>query len=522
MEEDKSRPEYYKIKKTGVGFMKVNELLRKSPKHFQLEGLKKEDLLPLFNQLTKLGYSEKNVYDRLGIADIEFILFKYLPIYLKQKLKENTSLDKLIKFFLLNQFLTKQEAVQIFSPEMLRFCTDVGLMGVDTEGFYSRVDLFPCLDGYFASDHRFTTIYGPGHVYPPGLDSYTLARGMIRERAESTLDLCTGNGIQAIIASRHSERVTGIDINPRAINFARFNALLNQTDNITFIEGNLYDPVENEKFDRILTNPPFIPAPHQKACSHDDEKSGEVVLQRMIEGVPRHLNDDGYAQAATILLFNEGIDYINKLKGWLKNAPVQLLTAANRYRDVETYISGYIHMGKDFDEYSDELIEWFNSYRKNKVFKLADGIISIKNTPYAEFSGDLRDIHPMRKPCCNEIKNYLDVLSHINDKSYYEEFFRSKFSISDDVDFWWDGMNKAGEKNYGVLFKNTAFFVDETLDCCRKEILDFVASGRNSGSEILEEFKRRTPCCGEMNENSMAKCLMGLVKSGIVVRETVD
>lgn len=499
--------------------MKVNELLKKTPKHFVLEGLKKEDLFPLFQQLGKLGYSEENVYNRLGVAGIEFILFKYLPIYLKQKLKANTSLDKLIKFFLLNQFLTKQEAVEIFSPETLRFCADVGLIGVDTEGFYSRVDLFPCMDGFFASDHRFTTVYGPGHVYPPGLDSYTLARGMIRDRVESTLDLCTGNGIQAIIASRHSERVTGVDINPRSINFARFNALLNQADNITFIEGNLYDPVENEKFDRILTNPPFIPAPHQKVCSQEGEKSGEAVLQRMIEGVPRHLNDEGYAQIAAILLFNEGIDYIDKLKGWLKDAPMHLLVGVNRYRDVETHISGYIHMTKDFDEYSDELIEWFDTYKENKVFKLADGIISMKKTPDTEFSGFLRDIHPMRKPFDKEVKKFLDVSSGMDYESYCEEFLKGNFFISDDVDFWWDGMNKTGVRNFGVLFKSTAFFVDETLDCCRKGILDIIASGESSGIGILDQFRRKLPHMEEMNEKTLAKCLTGLVRSGIAERE---
>lgn len=499
--------------------MKVNELLKKSPKHFKLEDLKKEDLLPLFNQLTKLGYSEKNVYDRLGVADIEFILFKYLPIYLRQRLNENTSLDKLIKFFLLNQFLNKHEAVQIFSPEMLRFCTDVGLIGVDAEGFYSRVDLFPCMDGFFASDHRFTTVCGPGHVYPPGLDSYTLARGMIRDRSESTLDLCTGNGIQAIIASRYSGKVTAIDINPRAINFARFNALLNQVDNITFIEGNLYEPVDNEKFDRILTNPPLISSPRQKVCLKEGEKSGEVVLQRMIEGIPDHLNDGGYAQIVTILMFNEGQNYIDKLKGWLKDAPMLVFTAANRYRDLETYISSHIHMGKDFDEYSDELIEWFDIYKENTISKLANGIISMKKSLSGEFSGFFRDIQPMRRPFGGEIKLLLDTLYHMDDESYYDEFMRGKFSISEEVDFWWDGMNKSGVKNYGVLFRNTGFFVNETLDCCRKEILDIVASGKTSGEDILEELKSRTPGCGKLDIGTMAKCLLGLVGGGILVRE---
>ncbi|MGH9022524.1 MAG: hypothetical protein ACRDV9_05405 [Acidimicrobiia bacterium] len=47
----------------------------------------------------------------------------------------------------------------------------------------------------------------------------------------------------AFLASRHSERVTATDVNPRALAFARFNATLNQVANVDLVEGPWFEPV---------------------------------------------------------------------------------------------------------------------------------------------------------------------------------------------------------------------------------------------------------------------------------------
>ena len=497
--------------------MRVNQLLKKSAKHFKLDGLKKEDLLPVFNRLKELRYTEENVYNRLGVKDIEFIMFKYLPIYLRKQLTEDTRLDKAIRLFLLNQFLNKHEAVQVFSPDLLRLCTEVGLLGVETEGFYAKVDLFPCMDGYFASDHRFSSVYSCRHVYPPGLDSYGLARGMIQDKSRFTLDLCTGTGIQAILAARFSDMVTGIDINPRAINFANFNALLNQVDNVTFIEGDLYEPVGDDKFTRILANPQLIPTPKEEEELSCNGKSGENILKRIIEGIPKHLEDEGYAQVFSLLIFNRNRTYTDKLNKWLKNVPFQVLVAANRYKEIETYISHQIHQEKDFEEYSRMLIEWFEAYQKEEIVKLADGLITMKKTPSGKSRSYLRDTHIIRKPYHNKIKHFVDMISHLDNEEYLNDLINKEFSISDETDFWWDGLNKKSEKNYGVLFKDNALFIDEKLERCNKIILDIMESGFTKGTEILKELKNKGGKLAEFDRLKFGECMVNLMKNGIIV-----
>ena len=61
----------------------------------------------------------------------------------------------------------------------------------------------------------------------------------------------------------HSERVLAMDVNPRALDFARFNARLNGISNVEFIEGDLFGSLEGEKFDLVVSNPPFVISPEQ-------------------------------------------------------------------------------------------------------------------------------------------------------------------------------------------------------------------------------------------------------------------
>ncbi|KKP22483.1 MAG: Release factor glutamine methyltransferase [candidate division TM6 bacterium GW2011_GWF2_28_16] len=74
------------------------------------------------------------------------------------------------------------------------------------------------------------------------------------------LDLCTGSGCIALALAKNipNSQVTGIDINPEAIKLANKNKKLNNINNIKFIVSNFYENLENQKFDFIFANPPYI------------------------------------------------------------------------------------------------------------------------------------------------------------------------------------------------------------------------------------------------------------------------
>lgn len=500
--------------------MKVNDVLKKTSIHFNIRGMKKEELLPIYRKLKKYKYTEENVFQRLGVKDIEYILLKYFPIYLNFKLRENTPLDRLIRLFLLAIPLDEREMEEIFDPDEIKLCREVGLISHNENGYFSTVDLFPCRGGFFASDHRFRDKYSKNYVYPPGLDSYMLARGMIDNKSKYTLDLCTGSGIQAILASRFSKKVIGVDMNHRAINFARFNALLNQADNVRFLAGDLYQPVEDRKFDLILANPPFVPAPQQSIMFRDGEESGEAILERIIRGIPACMNKNGHAQIVTLLIFRKDEDYYDKLTDWLDFAEFQILVLASRYKEVENYVLEHVDYDVDYNKYSDEVTRWLEIYKSEGIKKLADGLISMRYTPDIPFDLGIRDVKPVNKPFSDKIKAFLDSMVEISIFNSPDKLRKRSYKLSGDVDFFWEGRYSSGKRNWGVLFNDDSLNIDESLGKLHWIVLDIVSDGIKNGVEIEKELKKRASNIIDINERLFFHTIQYLLREGIL--ETIE
>jgi carbamoyltransferase len=150
------------------------------------------------------------------------------------------------------------------------------------------------------ADARAYNVFWPGepfvdYVMPPGRDSVGLERVAPRVPRRATLDLCCGAGAQALAAAAYSDRVTGVDLNPRALRFARFNAVVNRITTATFFQGDLYEPLGTERFDAILSNPPFVPWPADDAALlfRGGGARGEDVLIRILAGAIERLEPHG-------------------------------------------------------------------------------------------------------------------------------------------------------------------------------------------------------------------------------------
>lgn len=157
-------------------------------------------------------------------------------------------------------------------------------------------------------------------VYEPAEDTFLFAENLQVERRDRVLDIGTGTGLLAIIASKKCSKVTATDINPHAIDCAVKNLITNKSYNVELKKGDLFEPVKNEKFDLILFNTPYLP-------THKDERLGDeldaawdggidgrYVIDRFLEGLEDHLNPGGRVQLVQSSLSD--IDRtIKKLKG---------------------------------------------------------------------------------------------------------------------------------------------------------------------------------------------------------------
>ncbi len=125
--------------------------------------------------------------------------------------------------------------------------------------------------------------------------SAVLAHLTIRKPVERALDVCTGNGIQALLLSRHAEHVVATDVNARALSFAALNLALNGVDNVELREGSLLEPVAGERFGCIACNPPYVVSPDHDFTFRDSGLPGDRVSELLARGLPGLLEPGGFA-----------------------------------------------------------------------------------------------------------------------------------------------------------------------------------------------------------------------------------
>jgi methylase of polypeptide subunit release factors len=170
-----------------------------------------------------------------------------------------------------------------------------GWLEPDGDGVRATLKLVPHGDLLIASDRDAegpTDAAWVAGIHPP---SVTLAKLTVRRRVGSALDVATGNGIQALLASRHADGVVATDVNPRALEFARLNAALNRASNIELREGSYFEPVEGERFDLLTCNPPYVISPEARYVYRDSGLPGDAVSRDVVRSAPEFLNEGGFA-----------------------------------------------------------------------------------------------------------------------------------------------------------------------------------------------------------------------------------
>lgn len=114
---------------------------------------------------------------------------------------------------------------------------------------------------------------------------------------QHVLDLGCGSGTCALVLAHRAARVVATDINPRAIALSKINAAINGIPNVDFRLGCLFEPVKNDTFDLIVSQPPFVPRPAKAEGAtflYGGARGDELALD-VCSGVANHLTKSGRA-----------------------------------------------------------------------------------------------------------------------------------------------------------------------------------------------------------------------------------
>lgn len=277
-----------------------------------------EQLGPLREACVRAGYTEQGLLALFGPTAIPERPGRQLP-YLLRIVRREDPLQTLVKLFFLGTPVPEAVVRAALGDAVAESCLRWGLLE-GRQTLRARYRLAPYRGLLLASDlaERPEVATRADQVMGITASSAALADFTIRGPCRRVLDLGTGCGVQALLATRHSSEVVATDCNPRAVALARFNARLNNCTGICFLEGDAFAPVRGRRFDRILVNPPFAVSPWQRYLYRDGAEPGDAFCRRLVSEAPAFLEEGGYLQMTLDWAEYAGQDWKQRLAGWFE------------------------------------------------------------------------------------------------------------------------------------------------------------------------------------------------------------
>lgn len=347
--------------------------------------LSDHQLLTWREELLAAAYTLDEVGDRLGPAALAGLGRNSSLPTLRALADATDDQADLIRFWLLGLRLPAgrvralhadvdalvSSGLVIAEGDDLRADVELKPYGDEAHSFWICADRTP-LDGRVAPPR-------PDFVLGASPASTTLAQLIPRTPVGSALDLGTGCGIQALHLATHCERVIGTDLNPRALELARITAALSGAA-VEHRLGSLYEPVVGERFDLIVTNPPYVMTPPNRSglVYREGTEAGDGLMRRVVAEAGRQLNPGG----TLIVLGNWAITaepWRDRVAGWIPagcDALVLQREELDPFEYVELWLADAGLAGSD--EYAQRYREWLDYFETLGITSIGMGWIALR------------------------------------------------------------------------------------------------------------------------------------------------
>lgn len=352
------------------------------------------DAHALAGRLADAGYTLEETTGRLGDAAVG-ALARNTTLAARDALGEATDAQAdLTRLFLLHDAVpASRVAAALGDPAPL---LDAGVLARDGDDLRAALEIRPYaatadpgepggFDGWVAHDLLPTLdgrIDAPRPDYVLGLSpaSSTLAQMTVRRPVGSALDLGTGCGVQSLHLATHADRVVATDLNPRAVDFARLTTALNGLE-VDVREGSLYEPVADERFDLIVTNPPYVMSPPtgERLVYREGGFAGDGLVEQVVRGGAARLNPGGTLQVLGNWAITDDQPWEERLTGWIAPTGADALVLQRERLDVYEYIEVWLHdaglVGKP--EYAGRYREWLDYFAAHGITGVGMGWIML-------------------------------------------------------------------------------------------------------------------------------------------------
>ncbi|MET9429830.1 class I SAM-dependent methyltransferase [Streptomyces sp. NPDC003036] len=280
--------------------------------------------------------------------------------------------------------------------------------------------------------------HGEGVVLGVGGASTTLAGITVRTPVAAALDLGTGSGIQALHAAQHATRVTATDLNPRALGFTRLTLALSGAPEVDLRTGSLFEPVESESYDLIVSNPPFVISPLASGMGdpgarltyRDGGMGGDDLCRTLVQQAGDRLNDGGYAHFLANWQHVEGEDWQERLRSWVPLG-CDAWIVQREVQDVTQYTELWLRDAGDHragrEAYEARYDAWLDEFEARKTKAVGFGWIALRKSGAEQPSIVIEDWpHPVEQPLGETVRAHFarqDYLRSRDDAALLADHF---------------------------------------------------------------------------------------------------
>ena len=470
--------------------------------------------------LDRHGFTTGAVVDALGSA-LPFGKAHQrddLPLYLR-RVAAPTPLNTLVKLFVLDRSVDANRAAQACAPIDLDDLRDLGLIEDGPRGVRSKLRL-SMHDGLLLAHDAYDEekrALRPDHVLDVNPTTIALSNMTVRKRAARALEIGTGCGALALVASRHCDYVVGTDTNPRALNLASFNAAINGISNVEWRLGSLFDAVEGETFDLIFCNPPYVISPDSQFIFRDGGRRGDALCEEIVRRAPQYLNEGGFCTVLINWAIPNGQEWHVPLRRWVDGNGCHSWLMMSASQDPTTYAAIWTR-SRDREAYAAALDRWVRYFEELNLQAIGLGAVVLRKA--APQSGWVRvDYLPdsVTAPAGDDIQRLFsahDYLSTLSDEALLAAKFKTR----------------AGHALLQTLaFKDSGYVIDGaevrsrgglpfrgTVDSYSTQLL-----ARSDGARPLQQVARDIAAAHDIDQDKfVAACAgiaRGLIASGFLV-----
>ena len=301
---------------------------------------------------------------------------------LEYKIPDNPRLAMLVRLFHFGETLAWQEVSALLPAAMLEAMIDCRMLGREGETVGAECMLAHFGELLLASDsvQKIEGEHLANLVLSVSTSMTTLARALITRENSAALDLGTGCGALALLLARSSRKVCATDINPRALAFTKFNAALNGATNVSTRCGDRFEPVLNEGFDRIVSNPPFFLGSKQRLLFTDNPMELDSFVESLARAAPTFLNEGGFFQMICEWVECGPEPWKDRLAGWFKSSGCDVLVLKAYEVAPADYVLKRAAEAASFcpEESGEALRKRMEYFERKQVRKICGGLLTMR------------------------------------------------------------------------------------------------------------------------------------------------